>query len=86
MDSKESLKRSVANGEGNSNLTTHSSIFNLILKTRVIEPFLITYYDSISWCLGQITIVYSRSFSQCNCVFVLENKGSIWEVQKFFFL
>ena len=47
MDSKESLKHSVANGEDNSNLTTQSFIFNLFLKTRVIEPLLINYYDSI---------------------------------------
>ena len=47
MDSKESLKQSVANGEGNSNLTTQSSTFNLILKSRVIEPLLINYYDNI---------------------------------------
>ena len=37
----------VDNGEGNSNLTTQSSIFNLILKTRVIGPLLLNYYDSI---------------------------------------
>ena len=67
MDSKES-KHSVANGEGNSNMTAQSSIFILILKTRVIEPLLINYYDNIYWCLGQITIVYIQYFSQCSCV------------------
>ena len=44
MDSKDSLKHSVANGEGNSNLTTQSSTFNIILKTRVIEPPFIEYH------------------------------------------
>ena len=43
MDSKDSLKHSVANGEGKSNLTTQSSILNLILKTRVISPLPINY-------------------------------------------
>ena len=65
MDSNESLKHRVANGQDNSNLTTQSSIFNVILKTRVFEPLLINYYDSIKWCLGQITVVYSQYFSQC---------------------
>ena len=47
MDSKDSLEHSVANGEGNSNLTTQSTIFNLILKTRVIEPIFINYHENI---------------------------------------
>ena len=47
MDSKDSLEHSVANGEGNSNLTTQSTIFNLILKTRVIEPLFINYHENI---------------------------------------
>ena len=47
VDGKDSLKHSTANGEGNSNLTTQSSIFNLMLKTRVIESLLINYLDTI---------------------------------------
>ena len=49
MDSKDSLKHSVANGEGNSNLTTQSSIFNLILKTRVLLINLLTGSSSSTY-------------------------------------